>query len=385
MQRIAEIVIIGGGVSGTSIAYYLACKGVRNITLLERENIAAGSTGKSAGIITHYFPDPVMTELDLKAGEILKNFQEQVGAQIDYTPSDYLYLLPHSDILHFRKTIALYKQKNIAIEELSTDDIERLSPALTAEGVGIAAMVRDSAYADAHSVAMGYAQAAEQKGVSIFRNLGAVGIKLRNGKVRAVVTAKGEIETNIIVNAAGPWAKAVGLMAGIELPIKLLRHQAMLFRPPFEIKFQASDLVHKAYFRPESGGYLLVGGGEDDDELIKNPEFFNHGADMDLVADLGARVTTRIPAFAESEYITGWSGLLDCTPDWHPLLGTVPGFEGLYLACGFSGHGFHLAPMTGTLLAELIVDGQYKTADGMALSIERFQKGPIFRRSFLDT
>ncbi len=385
MQRTADIVIIGGGVNGTSIAYYLASKGAKNIILLERENIAAGSTGKSAGIMTHYFPDPFMTELDLKAGEILRNFQTQVGAEIDYTRSDYLYLLPHSDILHFKKAIALYKQKNIPIAELSMDDIERLSPALTAEGVGIAAMVRDAAYADAHSVAMGYAQAAEQKGVSILRGLGAVGIKMRNGKVKAVVTAKGEIETNVIVNAAGPWAKVIGLMAGIELPIELLRHQAMLFRPPFEIKFQASDLVHKVYFRPEAGGYMLVGGGQDDDERIKNPEFFNHGADTDLVADLGARVTTRIPAFAESEYITGWSGLLDCTPDWHPLLGKVPRFDGLYLACGFSGHGFHLAPMTGILLAELIVDGQYKTAEGTALSIERFQKGPIFRRSFLDT
>lgn len=385
MQKTAEVVIIGGGVSGTSIAYYLAAKGIKEIALLERENIAAGSTGKSAGIITHYFPDPFMTDLDLKAGEILRNFQAQVGAPIDFTKSDYLYLLPHTDILHFKKAVALYKQQGIPVEELSMNEVERLNPAFASEGVGIAAFVRDAGYADAHSVAMGYAQAAEQKGVKIFRGLGVVGIKTRNGKVRAVVTAKGEIETNIIVNAAGPWAKAVGLMAGIVLPLKLLRHQAMLFRPPFQIQFQASDLVQKVYFRPETGGYMLVGGGEDDDELTENPDFFNRGADTDLVADLGARMTTRIPAFAESEYITGWSGLLDCTPDWHPLLGKLPGFEKFYIACGFSGHGFHLAPMTGTLLAELIADGKYKTADATALSVERFHTGPIFRRSFLDT
>jgi sarcosine oxidase subunit beta len=385
LQKTADVVIIGGGVSGTSIAYYLAERGVKKIALLERENIATGSTGKSAGIITHYFSDAFMTDLELKAGEILKTFQEQMGAPIDYTPADYLYLLPHSEMLHFKKTIALYRQKAIPIEELSMDEIERMSPALTAEGVGIAAIVRDAAYADAPSVARGYAQAAEQKNVTLLRGLGAVGIKTRSGRVQAVVTVKGEIETEIVVNAAGPWAKAVGLMAGIDLPLTLLRHQAMLFRPPFKLGFQVSDLVHKVYFRPQTGGYMLVSGGEEDDELIETPDYFNQGADTDLVADLGARVTTRIPAFAESEYMTGWAGLLDRTPDWYPLLGRLPGVAGFYAACGFFRHGFHLAPVMGLLLAELIADGKYKTADGMALGIERFQRGLLYRRSFLDT
>jgi sarcosine oxidase subunit beta len=371
-------------VSGTSIAQALASRRL-SVVLLERENIAAGSTGKSAGIITHYFPDPFMTELELRAGAMLREFEARCGVAIDLVQSDYLYFLPHSEMLAFKKVLSLFQQKGIPIEALSCEAVERLHPALTYEGVGSAAVAHDTYYADAHSVAMGYARAAEQQGAQIYRGLSAVGIKTRDDKVHAVVTSKGEIETRAIVNAAGPWAKAVGLMAGIELPLQLLRHQVMLFRPPFEMKFQASDLVHKTYWRPEAGGYLLVGGGEGDDELIENPDFFNRGVDIDLVADLGARVTTRIPAFAEAEYITGWSGLLDCTPDWHPILGQVPWIEGFYLACGFSGHGFHLAPMTGQLMAELIVDGQYQTLDASVLGIERFERGPFFRRSFLDT
>lgn len=385
MKDRADAVIVGGGVSGTSIAYHLAKLGINRVILLERENIAAGATGKSASIITHYFYDPLLIELDVRSGETLKNFSEYIGVPAEFHPSDFYYLLPERSAARFRETLALYRRWKVAIEELPLRELDRLAPPLVSDGIALLAVARDAGHADAYSIAMGYAQAAEQLGVEICRGTALVGVKTRNGRISAAVTDKGEIATECVVNAAGPWARAVARLAGVDLPLQLLRHQVLLFQPLFELNFSGTDLYHNTYFRPEAGGRILVGGGQDDDKIIADPNFYNHGTDMELVADLGARMATRMPSFAEAEFVTGWAGLLDVSPDWHPIYGSVPWLQGFYLACGMSGHGFHLAPMTGLSIAELIAYGKYKTVDLARLGIERFERGEFFERSFLDT
>jgi len=377
-SKTAEIVIVGGGVMGTSLAYHLAAMGVRGIVLLEKEALGAGSTGKSAAFIRHHYSNRVTAELVHKSRPVFENFEEITGFPSDFRKTGYLVLVSAGDETAFRENIALHRRIGIAVEEIAPDEVKRIFPQVKTEDLITAGYERDSGYAEPMSVTEGFARKAKALGAQIRLGTRLIGIETSDSKIQAAITDQGRIETRTLINAAGPWAREIGRMVGIDLPLKLLRHQVFIFHPPFSPTSSGTDLG-QIYFRPEGPQQFLIGGGND--EEVEDPDHYPQGVDPETLQEVGRRGIMRFERFEEARFYRGWSGLFTVTPDWHPILGKTD-IEGFYLAVGFSGHGFKLSPMVGRCLAELIVEGRAKTVDISPLRLERFSEGKLLSSKY---
>jgi sarcosine oxidase subunit beta len=228
-------------------------------------------------------------------------------------------------------------------------------------------------YAGPNEVLSGFVSGAKKAGVRIYEGTEVLGISLSKGKVNGVKTKREEISTPIVVNAGGPFASAIGEMAGVKIPVKPLRRQIFI-TAPFHLTNQAIPLTidfHKGwYFRQEVDGLLLSG------PLDSEPSF-NLGIDYEAMAETSENAIYRVPALERAHIARGWAGLYEISPDHHAILGKVPEVEGFILANGFSGHGFQHSPAVGKVIAELIVEGKPTTIDISPLSIERFEKGEL--------
>ena len=377
MRTSADVVIIGGGVIGTSIAYHLAKMGAQNTVVLEREPmLGMGSTGKCAGGIRQQFSTEVNIRLSMESVRFFENFREELDADPEFRQNGYLFLATtEEEVTAFQQNVALQRSLGLKVEILSPPEAKDLVPALNVEDVLLATYCPTDGYADPHSVLQGFAKGARRLGVEMCTDTEATAIELKAGKVRAVATNQGRIETPVVVDAAGPWLAIVGRMAGIELPVLPYRRQIFVTHPfpaipdpvPMVIDFQPSF-----YFRKEGPGILM--GMTDDEE----PPSFNTHADWDFLAQVVEKAIHRAPILEQAGFMDGWGGLYAVTPDDNPILGPLPELEGFICAGGFSGHGFMLAPATGRAIAELILEGQ-STVDISALSINRLREGREFR------
>lgn len=377
MRTSADVVIIGGGVIGTSIAYHLAKMGAQNTVVLERESmLGMGSTGKCAGGIRQQFSTEVNIRLSMESVRFFENFREELDADPEFRQNGYLFLATtEEEVTAFQQNVALQRSLGLKVEILSPPEAKDLVPALNVEDVLLATYCPTDGYADPHSVLQGFAKGARRLGVEMCTDTEATAIELKAGKVRAVATNQGRIETPVVVDAAGPWLAIVGRMAGIELPVLPYRRQIFVTHPfpaipdpvPMVIDFQPSF-----YFRKEGPGILM--GMTDDEE----PPSFNTHADWDFLAQVVEKAIHRAPILEQAGFMDGWGGLYAVTPDDNPILGPLPELEGFICAGGFSGHGFMLAPATGRAIAELILEGQ-STVDISALSINRLREGREFR------
>ena len=377
MRTTADVVIIGGGVIGTSIAYHLAKMGAQNTVVLERESmLGMGSTGKCAGGIRQQFSTEVNIRLSMESVRFFENFREELDADPEFRQNGYLFLATtEEEVTAFQQNVALQRSLGLKVEILSPPEAKDLVPALNVEDVLLATYCPTDGYADPHSVLQGFAKGARRLGVDMCTDTEATAIELKAGKVRAVATNQGRIETPVVVDAAGPWLAIVGRMAGIELPVLPYRRQIFVTHPfpaipdpvPMVIDFQPSF-----YFRKEGPGILM--GMTDNEE----PSSFNTHVDWDFLAQVVEKAIHRAPILEQAGFMDGWGGLYAVTPDDNPILGPLPELEGFICAGGFSGHGFMLAPATGRAIAELILEGQ-STVDISALSINRLREGREFR------
>lgn len=207
------------------------------------------------------------------------------------------------------------------------------------------------------------------------------GIEVKDGKVTGVVSKDGRVATRTVVVVTGVWSKPLLATLGVDVPLECVRHQVVTLRRPSEALPDhptIGDVVNGLSARPDSAGLTLVGVGE---EPVPSPDGYNQGVDWAAVEDSTKGLVARMLRLAGAYYRGGWSGLFDVTPDWHPILGRVDGIEGLYLAVGFSGHGFKLSPMVGRTMAELIVKGE-TTIDVSMLGLERFRTGKLMRSKY---
>jgi sarcosine oxidase subunit beta len=377
MRAHADVVIIGGGVIGTSIAYHLARMGRQDIVVLERESmLGMGSTGKCAGGIRQQFSTEVNIRLAMESVSFFQRFQAKLGTDPEFHQHGYLFLATtEEDATAFRQNVALQRSLGLEVELLSPQEAHQFVPALNTEDVVLATYCPTDGYADPHSVLQGFAKGARQLGVEICTDTQATTIELQEGKVRAVVTDRGRIQTPVVVDAAGPWLAVVARMVGIELPVLPYRRQIFVTSPfpaipgplPMVIDFQPSF-----YFRKEGPGILM--GMTDDEE----PPSFNTQVDWEFLAQVVERAIHRAPILEQAGFMDGWGGLYAVTPDDNPILGPIPEVEGFICAGGFSGHGFMLAPAIGRAVAELILEGR-SSADISPLGIERLRQGREFR------
>ncbi|MBI2491911.1 MAG: FAD-binding oxidoreductase [Candidatus Rokubacteria bacterium] len=356
VPRTASVVIIGGGVVGCSIAYHLARRGLRDVVVVEREAVGAGTTSKAAGGIRVQFPTETEIRFSLESVRVFERFRDEFGVDPGYTRIGYLYLLSEERHLRgFEKRIALQRSLGADVRVLTPDDAQKLVPALRVDDLIAAVWGPQDGMAGPAEVTNAFARRARELGARIEEGVEVTALERANGRVTGVTTSHGAIATPLAVNAAGPAAARVGRLAGVELPV-LPRRRHIFFTEPFpELPGPVpltSDVTSGFYFRKELEQVLLSPGDvEDIGEDVQVP------MDWGKVEETVQKALHRLPLIADAKIAGGWAGLRPLTPDDHAIIGWAPGVEGFFLAVGFGGHGFQHSPATGLHVAEWLADG----------------------------
>jgi glycine/D-amino acid oxidase-like deaminating enzyme len=356
--KTADAIIIGGGVTGCSLAFHLAGHGVRRVLILERKFLGAGGTGRSVGIIRQLYPTAEATQMVTRSLAVFRNFGDSVGGQSGYVGCGVLIGVSVAMRPTLEKSLALQRSAGVKAEILSPEDMARVEPRIDPAGLGAVLYEPESGYGDPSAVTAGYAEAARRRGAAIEQGVEVTGILSEGGRVIGVATASGDrIAAPVVVNAAGLWSPRVAALAGVELPIIIGRHPVFIIErgPAFGPAHMVYlDLAGGAYVRPETGGLTLTGSLTDDETRHPmDPELLGGEVGFDEASEVLARTARALPRLAEARFSQGYAGAFDITPDWMPILDESP-LRGFFIAAGMSGHGFKLAPAVGELMAALI-------------------------------
>lgn len=383
LPKTSDVVVIGGGVMGASVAYHLAERGGVSVTLLEQEEqFGQGSTGRCAGGIRHQFSTEVNIKLSIESIQMMERFPEEIGQDIGLNLIGYLFVLDKErDFDQFKRNVALQNSLGIESRVLSVEDIQQRVPLLNLEGVVGGTIYERDGLADPNSIVQGYvnklrqmARAGVRPAPTLLNNVTVTNVRMaQGGKVQAVVTSAGEIATETIVIAAGAWSGKFGDMIGVDIPIVPVRRQIAVTTPipqlppefPFVLFFGQS-----LYFHPESGQSILTGKSNS-----QEPVGFNQEVDPRWTETHLTEAMHRFPLLEQAGLLSEWAGLYEVTPDEQAILGKLPGVEGVVIAAGFSGHGFMHGPIVGKLMTEEILDGRAHTVNIDDLRYERFALG----------
>ncbi|HET6320177.1 MAG TPA: FAD-binding oxidoreductase [Chloroflexota bacterium] len=375
MSERADVVIIGGGAVGTSIAYHLAKRGAgRGVVLLERNTLGSGSTGRSAGGIRSQFSTEVNIRFSLESVE----FWRSIARDIDYREIGYLFLATtDQQRQQFERNIALQNALGVPSRLVSPSDMAGLVRGMRVDDLSAGAYSVEDALAGPNEAVQWFARHARQGGVQIREDVEVLGVDTRGDRVNGVETTAGRIDTHVVVNAAGAWAGLVGKMAGLDVPVRGYRRELFVSEAVgLEVIPEVPlviDLQVGWYFRREGPGILMSGARDTE------PSFNTH-VDWAGLPKIAEYATWRMPPLAAARFgDKAWAGLYDVSPDDHAIIGSVPTVAGFYCANGFSGHGFQHSPATGRVVAELILDGQASGFDVSPLSITRFRSGALLQ------
>ncbi|MGH7349828.1 MAG: NAD(P)/FAD-dependent oxidoreductase [Candidatus Rokuibacteriota bacterium] len=371
LPRTADVVIIGAGAIGASIAYQLARRGARNVVVIERDTVGAGSTSKAAGGIRVQFATRVEIEFSLRGIAFFKRFEEEMGAPCDFHQEGYLFIVTdEATLARFRANVALQQSLGADVRVIAPDDARALVPALNVDDALAAVWGPMDGYASPNDVVQAYAARARALGVRIVEETPVTGIMVERGRVAGVRTAAGDIATRLVVNAAGPWAPLVGRMAGLALPVDPRRRHIFVtdafdgIRHPLPL---VTDTGSGFYCRSEQGAILMSPGD------IGETTEYEARVDWSVLEQAVEKAVRRIPALERAQVRHAWAGLRPLTPDGRAILDWAPGIDGLFLAVGFCGHGFQHSPAVGETVAELLLDGR-STLDIEDLRLGRFPR-----------
>ena len=373
MKATADVVIIGGGCMGASTAHHLTRNGVNNVVLLEREPmLGTGSTGRNAGGVRHQFSNEANVKLSIESIHTLEHFAEEVGYQIDLHQDGYLFLLSNQkDLDAFRRNTEMQRRLGVEVDVLSPEDATRLAPGLEAGGIIGATFCARDGIANPNGVTMGFAKSAQAAGVEINRETEVTGIRTEAGRITGVETTKGAISTRTVVNAAGPYAREIGKMVGLDVPVLPYRRHIFITEPiePGSVpasRIMVIDFETTFYFHREGAGILF--GMVDPDE----PSSYSTTVSWEFLERVTRVAVKRLPRLAEAGIAHAWAGLYEMTPDAMPIIGPAREVEGFFLITGFSGHGFQHSPAAGRILADIIAGREDRSTDLKPFSFARF-------------
>ena len=380
MTRTSDVIVVGGGVNGASIAFHLAKLGVR-VSLVEKDSIAAGPTGRSCGIIRQHYSHPITARMALSSLRFFQNFEELVGGDCDFHQTGYIVAAGHEDLETLEANVAMQQSLGINTRVVSVEELRELAPGISTDGILAAAYEPDSGYADPYSTSVTFANRAEELGAELRTGTRVHSVIVEGGKARGVVTDEGRLDAAAVVLATGPWSPFLSKLCGVELPIIACRVQVCLFNraPDLEHDKVFVDSPLGVYVRPEGDDMMLVGSVETDEATagVDDPDHFQRVADFDAVSRYSEQLIQRFPAMDQGSFVSGYASLYDVTPDWQPILDELPGVENLYCAAGSSGHGFKLAPAVGEMMANLIIEGKAADDDINFFSFDRFARGEL--------
>lgn len=379
----ADVVIIGGGIVGSSIAYHLTAAGCRNVLVIERETSQGkGSTGKSMGGVRAQFATPVNIQMSLYSIPFYAAFDETLGFPCGYRPQGYLFMATRESHMNYLRS-NLERQIALGLKTarlVSAGEIRSLYPQLRGDDIVGGSFCSTDGFVDPYSAMIGFTTWALEHGARIWKNTTVSAIRVERTRVTAVETTRGPVETRVVVNAAGPWASEIAAMAGIELPVVPLRRMLVPTEPFDQFPHTAPmiiDMSNGFHFRPESLGFLLAWNDPEETPGFKTdfePAF---------IEKILTRAADRVPVFENLAVNPkrAWAGLYEVSPDHHCILGPVDEVRGFFLANGFSGHGVMHAPSTGKILADLILTGSTNIVNPELLSLNRFASGRLLEET----
>lgn len=369
LPRTADIVIIGAGAIGSSIAYHLSKRGARDVVVLEREAIGSGSTSKAAGGIRVQFATRVEIEFSLRGIAFFKRFEDEMGVPCDFRQEGYLFILSsETDVARFTKNVALQQSMGADVRMITPDDAKAIVPGLLVDDAIAAVWGPTDGYASPNDVVQAYAARARTGGVKFFEDTPVTGIELDGRKVSAVVTPAGRIGTRLVINAAGPQAPLVGKMMGLDLPVDPRKRHIFVTDAFTEIRHPmplVTDITSGFYCRSEQGAILMSPG-----DIGAHTEY-TASVDWGVLEQTVEKAVRRVPALEHAQVRHAWAGLRPLTPDGRGILDWAPEIGGLYLAIGFCGHGFQHSPAAGEMVAELLTTGS-TSLDISDLRLSRF-------------
>ncbi len=355
MKSDAEVVIIGGGVTGCGTAYNLAKKGLTDVVLVEKSYVGSGASGRCGGGIRQQFTSKWNITLAMESVKRFEKMNDELGVDIQYDQGGYLIISnDEEELKELKKNVKLQNKLGLDSRVLTPAEAKEIVPNLNEENIIGATFCQSDGNAYPYSVVNGYARNAEEMGVEIQRFTEVQDIITEDNEIQSVVTNRGKIKTNIVVNAAGAYSREIAKMVNVETPNKPYRHEIMATErykhilDPMIISFKEG-----IYFSQQRHGEI-VGGISDPDE----PSSYNMKSSLRFMERFTRVMGRIVPVFTNLNVIRQWAGLYDVTPDAQPILGHTEGIDTLIQANGYSGHGFMIAPMVTELIAELIVDGE---------------------------
>jgi len=377
-----DAIVIGGGVIGTSIACHLARFGAGRVLLLERGQLGGGTSAQSSCILrTHYSvrENVTLAQASLAVFRDLPGYLEDAEAECGINRCGLMLVAPagaRADAL--RETLAVQRSMGIVASEIDIGEARRLHPLLDLDDGPVIGWEPGAGYADAHMTLSAYARAARRRGAILREGVAVTGLLRAGARVTGVLTASGPIAAGVVVSAQNIWSRELAAWLGIDVPVAPSRHAVITFEGPTPYTSRlpvVMDWVPAGgiYFRSYGGKQVLVGDTGDGVPLAA-PDTTQADVSLDHVADIGEKLARRMPAFANAGLATSWTGVYDVTPDWNPVLGPLPGIDGLHVAFGFSGHGFKLSPTVGRIVAQAAL-GLPPDHSLAPYSIERFAAG----------
>ncbi len=378
----ADVVLIGGGIVGSSIAYHLVVAGCKNVLVLERETAQGkGSTGKSMGGVRAQFSTPVNIQMSLYSIPFYASFEERLGFPCDYRAQGYLFCATNDKHMaylraNYEKQVAM-GLRNVGL--VGADEICGQFPQLRSDDIVGGSFCSTDGFVDPYSAMIGFMTWATEHGATLWKNASVSGITRHDGDFE-VVTTRDTVSTGKVVNCAGPWAASIARMVGIDLPVEPLRRMLVPTEPFDQFPHTAPMIIDMStgfHFRPESRGFLLA--WNDPEETPGYKTDFDPG----FIEKILTRAADRVPVF-ENVAVNpkrAWAGLYEMTPDHHPILGESTEVPGFFFANGFSGHGVMHSPATGKILSDLILAGKTDLIDVSLLNFSRFVKGRMIHES----
>jgi sarcosine oxidase subunit beta len=347
------VAIIGGGVIGCSIAYHLSEELGEKVVLLERDFIASGSTGLSAGILSQQLWEGMNIDLVRRSIDwIAKKSVDEEGLEL--TQDGLLRVVcTEEETGPLKDNVDLQRSQGCDVKYLEASEIPEIAPEIATDDVQGGAFCPDDAYVDPYQLCVSFARNAEEYGVRFYQKSAVMKVQ-KNNDMFTLKTSNDSFESDNVIVSTGPWSKKVGRMLGIELPLKPYRTQVAITTP---FMGDASipivhDVTNDLYMKPETGGTVLAGDGTEDFE--SDPDDFKEGTDYEFMTSISERMLKRLPRSEKASLVRGWSGLCTATPDRHPLIGYHPKVEGLFLAVGFNALGVMRAPAIGEIVSDMI-------------------------------
>ncbi len=373
-MKTAEVVIIGAGIVGSSIAYHLTVAGCRDVLVIERESHQGkGSTGKSMGGVRAQFSTPVSIQMSLYSIPFYASFDEKLGYPCGYRPQGYLFCAISEK--HMAYLSANYEKQVAAglkeVRLISADEIRERFPLLRSDDIIGGSFCSSDGFVDPYSAMIGFTTRACEQGAELWKHTEVTAIKRDSRGICDVQTAREPVQTRNIVNAAGPWAASVAKMVDVNLPVEPLRRMLVPTEPFDQFPHTAPMIIDMStgfHFRPEGLGFLMAWNDPEEKPGFKT-DF-----DANFIEKILTHAADRVPCFENLAVNPkrAWAGLYEMTPDHHPILGPVPEVPGFFLANGFSGHGVMHAPATGRILSDLILNGYCSLIDTSLLGLQRF-------------